>query len=347
MKIVFQSYAFYPSSGGIESSAELFSKEFRKAGCQLRIHTMTELDGASELPDLDISRPPSLSRRIQDLRWADVIYQHNPSLRLSWPSLAMPHKAQVISVHTWIRRSGDERISLVDRLKRAYIERHRTIANSKAIAADLGKGCTVIENTYDDGIFKVQGRQKRDGMAFVGRLVSDKGCITAVEAASLLKASGSTIPLHIIGSGPEESELRKAADRLGLSENVYFHGRLAPAQIATVLNSVKYIIIPSLWAEPFGIVALEGIACGAIPIATNRGGLVDAVGSCGPFFDPGNAASLARHVQELESNASLRQHYASNHSEHLDAHRPKTVVAQYLKVFEDEMISKKRRRGRK
>ena len=44
------------------------------------------------------------------------------------------------------------------------------------------------------------------------------------------------------------------------------------------LNQSEILVVPSLWSEPFGIVALEGLACGCALLASDAGGLPDAVG---------------------------------------------------------------------
>ena len=332
MKVVFQSYAFYPSVGGIESSAQTFIREFTRAGCEIRVHTMTSLGAHPEIAGTPVRRNPSLRQIIHDFNWADVIYQHNPSLRLSWPAIAS-HTPQVVSIRTWIRRSKNNRISLVDHLKRYYVSRQTVISNSRATADDLDMPSTVIENTYDDATFVNTNHTNRSGLIFVGRLVSDKGCITAIEAIAKIRQAGHLMTLQIVGHGPDENALKQTCTEWNLDSLVTFHGHQAPAQVAQLLNSAAYHVIPSIWAEPFGIVALEGIACGCIPIATNHGGLVDAVGHCGSLFPPGDADALVQTIIELESSPAKQESYRQHHSQHLQTHSPSYVAEAYLDQF--------------
>jgi len=336
MKILFQSYAFYPSVGGIESSADLLLRKFVELGHEIRIHTMTPLDNAPEIDLYKVTREPKFSKVIGDLKWADILYQHNPSLRLSWPSsfLKIP---TAISIHTWIRRSENERLSLVDRIKRHLISHHTVISNSYATAEHLGFPSTIIENAYDDSQFHNQEHNDRQGMVFVGRLVSDKGCITAIEAVAKLSQAGRPLSLTIVGSGPDEDSLKESSSRLGINSLVNFVGRKSPEDVASILNCSRYQLIPSVWAEPFGIVALEGIACGCIPIATNNGGLVDAVGNCGALFPPGDSDMLASKVMELESKPDLVENYLRQRKEHLARHSPDSVAAAYIEAFENTL----------
>jgi len=334
MKIAFQSYAFHPAVGGIESSAQIFIREFINAGHEIRVHTLTSLGTQQEINTAPVYRNPSLPQLLNDFKWADVIYQHNPSLRLSWPAIASS-TPQVISIRTWMQRSEDNRISLVDRLKRYYVSRQTVISNSQATADDLDFFSTVIQNAYDDRIFNnTTESDARDGLVFVGRLVKDKGCDVLIDALAQLNASNIRHHLTIIGGGPEEAALKQQAANLGLTEQIKFLGQQSPSTVAQILNQSKYHIIPSRWAEPFGIVALEGIACGVIPIGTDQGGLVDAIGKCGPLFPANDFSALAALIEELDQTPPLYRQYLDEQQHHLIQHSPKTVAQRYLEIFE-------------
>ena len=334
MKIVFQSYAFHPAVGGIESSAQIFIREFINAGHEIRVHTLTLLGTQQEINTVPVYRNPSLPQLLNDFKWADVIYQHNPSLRLSWPAIASS-TPQVISIRTWMRRSEDNSISLLDRLKRYYVSRQTVISNSQATADDLDFFSTVIQNAYDDRIFNnTTESDTRDGLVFVGRLVKDKGCDVLIDALVQLNSSNIRHNLTIIGSGPEEATLKQQSSQLGLTQQINFLGQQSPSTVAQILNQSKYHIIPSRWAEPFGIVALEGIACGAIPIGTDQGGLVDAIGKCGPFFPANDSSTLAALIEELDQTPPLYRQYLEEQQHHLIQHSPKTVAQRYLDIFE-------------
>ncbi len=265
-------------------------------------------------------------------RWADVVYQHNPSLNYLLPSLlGVP---TVVSIRTWICRS-DGKIAWQDRLKLRLLRRFKCISNSRATAASLPFPSTVIENAYDDAVFTTRNPwSDRRGMAFVGRLVSDKGVETVLLASRLLRERGHDIPLYVIGEGPLRAHLEAMVSTQGTSDSVRFMGKLPPAQVADILNKVKYLVIPSMWAEPFGIVALEGIACGCIPLGTNQGGLIDAIGPCGPLFKAGDYEELADKVAMLESDANAVPSFRAQFPEHLAAHSPDVVAARYAEIFQ-------------
>ncbi len=76
-------------------------------------------------------------------------------------------------------------------------------------------------------------------IVFVGRLVSDKGVDLLLHALELLKRDGILADLTIVGSGPEEMNLGKLANDLGLSEQVAFVGQKSGAALAANFKSAS------------------------------------------------------------------------------------------------------------
>lgn len=336
MKILFVSYAFYPQVGGIESSAQLFLREFQNHGHDVTVLTATELGEAAELPEVEVHRQPSIRHQRELARSRDLIYHHNPSLRFIAAGFGQ-RKPTVVSVRTWIQRP-DGSLSIEDRIKRFWLRGQTVIANSRATAESLPCKSTVIENAYDATVFQNSTSwEERKGALFVGRLVSDKGADVAVEAVALLASRGIELPLTVIGDGPERTALEEKVRATGVSHLVAFLGRRKPPEICTIANRHRYQIIPSRWSEPFGIVALEASASGCIPIGTNQGGLVDAIGPCGPLFARDDITGLTDILERLETDSDAAEGYRATHAAHLRDHSPEVVANEYLKVFESSL----------
>jgi glycosyltransferase involved in cell wall biosynthesis len=109
------------------------------------------------------------------------------------------------------------------------------------------------------------------------------------------------------GSQWSLEELQQQANRLGLLGKVGFTGFLEDA--ATCMRSLDVIVHCSTEPEPFGMVIIEGMACGKAVIASLAGGASelftdgdDALGHA-----PGDAVALARQIRRLASDASLRR----------------------------------------
>ena len=113
-------------------------------------------------------------------------------------------------------------------------------------------------------------------MVFAGRLHKTKGVEILIEAA---RRTG--IPVEIIGEGPERKALQRQA---GAMTNVQFLGRSTmPRRFSTCDR--RAVVVPSVWWEPFGMVALEPQGLGTPVIASNTGGLANVIvhGQTGVF----------------------------------------------------------------
>ena len=100
MRILFSSYAFRPGVGGIETVSEILAEEFTALGHEVRLITETRGDESSTT--YQIIRRPSLPKLFALLRWCDVFFQNNISLRSLLPAVLM--QKRIVVVHqTWIR----------------------------------------------------------------------------------------------------------------------------------------------------------------------------------------------------------------------------------------------------
>lgn len=306
--------------------------EFVKAGHEVRLITATTEEGVAELP-FRILRNPPLRTLWQAAKWCDVFFHNNISLSLAWPLLAI-RRPWVIAHHTWISRP-DGTMTSVDSLKTLLVRCATNIAISEAIAAALPADSAVIGNPYDAGTFQRMPEIARSqDLIFVGRLVSDKGVDLLLEALAALQQESLKADLTIIGSGPEEESLRGLADRLGIAKQVTFGGTKRGEGLARELNRHRVLVVPSRWKEPFGIVALEGIACGCVVVGSTGGGLPDAIGRCGLTFPSGEAIALAAVLQRVLTSPALRAKLLDHAASHIEKHRPDRVAGQYLKVLE-------------
>jgi glycogen synthase len=333
MKILFSSYTYAPSVGGIETVSALLTREFLAAGHEIILVTETPALALSPDPS-EIVRNPPLVRLLQLVRWSEVVFQNNISLRHLIPALLV--RKPVLLVHqTWIRNIAGE-IGWNDRIKRALLPRAKNVAVSQAIAKDLSLGVKVIANPYDNRIFRLIPHTARDReLLFVGRLVSDKGVDVLLRALGILKQQSINACLTIIGRGPAEANLRALVCELELDQAVTFGGEKVGPELAELMNRHQVIVIPSRWPEPFGIVALEGIACGCIAVGSEEGGLSEAIGNCGMTFRNGDSQELADRLRTLLSDSQLREKSRAAAPVHLERFRAQTVAQCYLGLLRE------------
>jgi glycosyltransferase involved in cell wall biosynthesis len=101
-----------------------------------------------------------------------------------------------------------------------------------------------------------------------------------------------------------------------------------------LLNRHKLVVVPSRWQEPFGLVALEGVACGCVGVVADCGGLPDAIGTCGVKFVHESVESLAANLRELLAPGADLGRFQQGAEAHLRAHRAEEVARRYLEVLE-------------
>lgn len=331
MKILLSSYLFDPSIGGIESVSKILAQKFVEAGNE--VHVITQSPGFDVAgAKYQVTRRPSLSDLNKLLRWCDLFFQNNISLRSLVLALLLRKKTLVVH-QTWLLDTRGK-MTWNNRLKRVLLPRVTNVAISRAIADQISGHSFVIGNPYDESTFRPRPNVSRDKtLVFVGRLVSDKGVDLLLEALKALRSDNLSPDLTVVGSGPDENTLRKLASELGLERQVTFAGQKSGAALSEILNQHRIIVVPSRWAEPFGIVALEGIACGCMAVGSERGGLKEAIGPCGLTFENGSITALAAQLKRILSDPDSVADFLQKADEHLARFKSDAVAAAYLRIM--------------
>jgi glycogen synthase len=333
LKILLASHLFSPSIGGIESCSLDLALAFAKLGHEVRVITQTLSNYPDDDHGLKVIRRPGKSVLFRAIRWCDVYFQSNISLQTAWP-LVFIRKPWVVCTHTWLR-NPDGSAGVWGHVKRLALRFATNIYISKAISDHVGYKGFVVPNPYNSGIFReISGMTRERSLVFLGRLVSDKGCDLLIQSLAMLRDAGLVLPLTIIGVGPEAESLKKLAAAKGLGDLVRFAGALTGEALARELNRHQVLVVPSRWEEPFGMVALEGIACGCLVVGSAAGGLPDAIGACGGTFKNGDALDLTRAIREVFEKRKAIQHSQAEIFDHLNRHRAEVVAAGYIEIFE-------------
>ncbi len=334
MKILFSSVSYPPSIGGLEVVSALLAREFAALGHQVKVVTRTKSPANDDnAAGFAVCRRPSSAELFQMVSWCDVYFHNNISLLTAWPLLFV-RRPWIVAHHCWLPRRGD-----IDwyrgALKRALLPAAYNIAISRAVARDLNIPAIVIENPYEDQLFRIEEPCPRDReLIFVGRLVPDKGVSILLHALAALAKDGKRPRCTIVGDGPCRTQLETLAHELGVSQQVAFAGSLRGRELVQKLNRHRIMVVPSTWEEPFGIVALEGMACGCEVIAAQSGGLVDAVGTVGLTFPKGDSIALARVLARTLEGPDNSASHGTKREEHLRQHSPRLVAGRYVEVFD-------------
>ena len=331
MNVLMSSYLFPPSVGGIETVSWILAHELTRYGARVTVVTRTGSPEPDTTP-FEIVRRPRPARLVELLRRCDVYFQNNISLNLAWP-LAFVRRPWVVALHTWVTRCNGEQ-SWQDRLKQRCLRSASCISVSRAVANHIDVPSTVIGNPYDDTQFVLTPEVARSrDIIFLGRLVSDKGADLLITALAQLKSRGFQPTVTIVGTGPDDHLLKRLAEQEGVSGQIHFAGLRKGSELVRMLNAHRIMVVPSRWQEPFGVVALEGIACGCVILGAASGGLPDAIGPCGTTFRIGDATDMAKKLEHLLDNPELMQSYQTSARRHLAHHKPCVIAARYFDVI--------------
>lgn len=153
---------------------------------------------------------------------------------------------------------------------------------------------------------------------YVGRFVREKGIHVLLNAASVVLANEPKTKFVIVGGGNRE-QLEKFVNWYGLKDKVLFTGFMANRSLHQLYRCADVAVFPSLY-EPFGIVALEGMAAGAAVVASDAGGLKEVVlhDETGTSSWAGNPESLAWGILRVLRNPELAADLKAKADQRLD-----------------------------
>jgi glycosyltransferase involved in cell wall biosynthesis len=144
-------------------------------------------------------------------------------------------------------------------------------------------------------------------IACASRLSPEKGVATLVRAFAVAARSCSALRLEIAGDGPERAPLEALARREGVADRVAFLGHLSREALERHFDAAWAQAVPSLWEEPFGVVAIEAMMRGTALVASRAGGLRETIEEeiGGLLVPPGDVAAWADAVARLAASADL------------------------------------------
>lgn len=145
---------------------------------------------------------------------------------------------------------------------------HQTIAVSPVVSEYLAGAHEIIPNGLSvPDVLPAGG--SRGTLLYLGRLEPRKGVETLIEALALMGPDAPAV--RIAGDGLSRHAIEHLAQERGL-RNVAFLGEVSEAQKWELLRDASVLVAPSVGGESFGIVLLEAMAAGAVPIAADNPG---------------------------------------------------------------------------
>jgi PEP-CTERM/exosortase A-associated glycosyltransferase len=293
------------------------------------------------LVDLPISREVALMQQLEsrleevarEIR-PDIIHAHSPVLnaipaikvarrlgipvvyeiRAFWEDAAVDHGSTAEgSLRYRITRALETRaIRQVDHAF-TICEGLRGDILARGIAAEK---ITVIPNAVDVESFQLAsppdpqlleqwGLTGKTVVGFVGSFYAYEGLDLLLDAVPELLRQRPDVRVLLVGGGPQETNLRKQVDRLGLGEYVIFTGRVPHKEVGRYYDLVNVLAYPRHPMRLTELVTplkpLEAMAQGQLFVASDVGGHKELIdhGQTGILFEAGNRESLAKAIINL------------------------------------------------
>ncbi len=148
-------------------------------------------------------------------------------------------------------------------------------------------------------------------IVFVGKMVSNKGVETLLEAVGALQHEFAGLKLVLVGGGEEifTARLKDMAAELGFGQSLLFTGYLLRDELAEQLCRAHVFAAPSHYEGGPGFVYLEAMACGLPVIGCSGSGAAEVIrdGDTGYLVPPGDVSALTASLRRLLSQPQQRE----------------------------------------
>lgn len=252
---------------------------------------------------------PRVARRLRDY---DVIQLHGPVPTMSdvFLTLGAGRHAPIVYVHhcplairgrerlcelfNRIHRRLSRRADLIVATSEYYARAERQPGGPEVRVAPLGVDVRPQPLKAGAGPLRV---------LFVGQMRGYKGVDWLIRAA----AGQPEIELTLVGDGPERGDFEQLAADLE-ARNVRFVGRVSDERLHAEYDRNQVVVLPSVTqAEAFGLVTLEGMAAGCVPVVSDLPGVRDVAEGVGLVVPPRDAVALRAALLELATDPARRR----------------------------------------
>ena len=267
--------------------------------------------------------PIAIEETLRDEKF-DVLHFHNlsfPSAVQFFTSPSTSNTLNILTFHSNIKGSNFLNrfkivIDLINRICQWKIDGIIGVSPVALGAFKKYKGQkTIIPNGIDLEEFnpKVPKLKKflddKINILFVGRIEKRKGLIYLLRAFNILQKKFSNLRLIVVGEGELKKECQDYVTKNNLKE-ICFEGEKSGKVVTSYFNTCDIFCSPAIFGESFGIVLLEGMACGKPVVAFANQGYRELLGKTrGKRFlvSPQNYKKLAQKLESLIKNERLRK----------------------------------------
>ena len=257
--------------------------------------------------------------------------------RIAWPALthrcyrdSLPATAVVVSMlarhwkkGTW-QHAVDRYIALTE------------FAKQKLVQGGLPEEKIMVKPnfiSFDPGV----GEGGGDYAIFVGRLSPEKGISTLLTAWGKLK---NNLKLKILGDGPLAQEVATAALE---DPRIEWMGHQTMQQVYELIGEARFLVMPSVWYETFGLTVIESFAKGT-PVAVSQIGALNELvrdGETGFKFTPGDPESLVKTINKINRLSDMSSLRAAARGEYELKFNAATNYRQLMDIYESAIEAAK------
>jgi phosphatidylinositol alpha-mannosyltransferase len=172
---------------------------------------------------------------------------------------------------------------------------------------------------------------------YVGRLEPRKDAETLLRAVALLAPPAPRV--CILGDGPSRLRLEALSASLHL-ESVQFLGAVSEQQKWAYLRRASCVVAPSRSGESFGIVLLEAMAAGSLPLAADNPGYRGVLANGGEslLFPVGDAAALAQRIGRALNDAAWRDEMGRWAQQHWPQYGWPAVASRVVETYRRALV---------
>jgi len=196
-----------------------------------------------------------------------------------------------------------------------------------------------LKPNFVDDTFEQDKYRYGNYAVFIGRLGEEKGVRTLIGAWKDMP----DIPLKIVGDGPEAKDFKSLVADMNI-KNIDFLGYKPYRECRKIMNDARFLIMPSIGYETFGLTIIEAFSHCKPVIASHLGAMADIVKdkTTGLLFTPMNTQELAEKVRWLWNNPEECKRMGQNaRNEYEDKYTPEKNYEMFMNIYR-KVIERKR-----
>ncbi len=241
-------------------------------------------------------------------------------------------------LYEWAVANRDDARSILSSYSALIVPTAAMARLVSTIIPSLSDRVTVIPPPVDTSLFHPLPATKRTArtLLLVANLIREKGIIDALEAVHMLRNRGQDVTLDIIGSGPMALQIAREVANRGLGKHVRIIGAVTHTDLPRWYRRTALLIAPS-YAESFGLVQVEALACGTPVAAYANDGSMSIFGEKSPYLvAAGDVHALAETVIKLLDTPPSPKELEKLASPYYAASVKKSLTALYDRVLHDQ-----------